>query len=269
MLTNLLDPLPHKSANDQSAEIGSIPYPSLRKFCLMHQEIVEPLLIFCTHGIRMKDTRCCSMVVRLFLSLVPEFQSNHNSASRQTSQTQSPGHDPKEEVPLTDTSPVSPEIASHIREYISTEVLKACITSFHEGYFVEVQKELASLIAAIIVYYSPVTSTPKDVLSQLPNINLAELQKLEAYTAKPGSHTRQQRAIVLEVLKDLKGVSMSEMGKLPKNSGIGSRNRKTTRSKMAQQFMTDNSAQQGQQTTRGEKRATPDALDGVSYLFQG
>lgn len=236
----------------------------------MHQEIVEPLLVFCCHGIRVRDTRCCSMVLRLFISLVPEF-SLEPLASKKTPATQGGQNG---SVPI-DTSPASQEIASVIREYISTEVLQACVTSFHEPYFVDLQKELASLIAAIIVYYSPITPTPRDVLLSLPNVNPGDLDRLGAYSTKPGSHTRQQRGIVLEMLKDLKGVSVSEMGKLSKSAGLGSsnRNKKTHRTKMAQAFMdATTQADQGggrageMNEGRGE---TPDALDGVSNLFDG
>ena len=256
-----------RAQNDEGVEGETKSYPSLRKFCLIHQEIVEPLLIFCTHGIRWRDTRCCSMTLRLFLSLVPEFHLGPGQPQRKD--VPSPGADSREGSVLVDTSPVSPEIAGLIREYISTEVLKSCITSFHDGYFVEVQKELASLIAAIIVYYSPITATPRDVLLQLPNINPQELQRLEAYVEKPGSHTRQQRAIVLDLLRDLKGVSVSEMGKLPKSNGFGlvRTNKKSGRSKMAQQFMTTESSQPSLAAMPPQRRATPDGLESVSNLF--
>lgn len=241
-------------------------YPSLRRFCLTHQEVVEPLLVFCTHGIRVRDSRCCTMILRLFISLVPEFHLVDGQLPKSVLQS------PMEAHLATDRFPIPPEISSAIREYISLDVLKACITSFHEPYFVELQKDLAALIATIVVYYSPITSSPRDVLLSLPNVNVSDLDRLSTYMAKPGAHTRQQRALVLDLLKDLKGVSVSEMGKLPKSSGFGGSNRKrTNRSKMAQQFMSDQ--QSGQDSTRSgmnvARRATPDALEGVSNLFEG
>ncbi|EWZ01667.1 hypothetical protein FOYG_01215 [Fusarium oxysporum NRRL 32931] len=241
-------------------------YPSLRRFCLTHQEVVEPLLVFCTHGIRVRDSRCCTMILRLFISLVPEFHLVDGQLPKSVLQS------PMEAHLATDRFPIPPAISSAIREYISLDVLKACITSFHEPYFVELQKDLAALIATIVVYYSPITSSPRDVLLSLPNVNMADLDRLSTYIAKPGAHTRQQRALVLDLLKDLKGVSVSEMGKLPKSSGFGGSSRKrTNRSKMAQQFMSDQ--QSGQDSTRSgmnvARRATPDALEGVSNLFEG
>ncbi len=211
------------------------------------------------------------MTLRPFISLVPEFQQNAGQGLKKS-------HDEAESGAVNAEAgapAISPEIATAIREYISSDVLKACLTSFHEPYFVEVQKELASLIAAIYVHYSPSTMTPRNVLLSLPNINAAELERLNPYMAKPGSHSRQQRAIVLEILKDLKGVSVSEMGKLAKNIGglDGSgRIKRPGRSKMAQGFMTapagqSNGATRIDQVT-GDRKTTPDALDGVYADFR-
>ncbi|KAF7555043.1 hypothetical protein G7046_g6656 [Stylonectria norvegica] len=265
-------PLKSQSFQGEAEAESQEAFPTLRRFCLLHQEVVEPLLVFCTHGIRMRDTRCCSMILRLFISLVPEFQGGEGQAPKAV--TQNPHDGPEQSTPA-DSYPVSPAIAAVIREYISLDVLKACITSFHEPYFVELQKELAALIAAIVVYYSPITTTPRDVLLSLPNVNPADLDRLSAYMPKPGSHTRQQRAVVLDLLKDLKGVSVSEMGKLPKSSGFGSlsRSKRTNRSKMAQQFMNEPAAS-GPGSTRsggmaGVRGATPDGLEGISGLFEG
>ncbi|CCF39713.1 hypothetical protein CH063_10477 [Colletotrichum higginsianum] len=68
----------------------------------------------------------------------------------------------------------------------------------------------------------------------LPNIRQADLDRLNEFSSKPASHTRQQRALVLDLLKDLKGVSIAEMGKLPKNGGFGP-SKRSNRSKMAQE----------------------------------
>ncbi|KAK1971808.1 ARM repeat-containing protein [Colletotrichum sublineola] len=243
-------------------------YPSLRKFCLMQSTIVEPLLLFCTHAIRMRDTRCCSIILRVFRSIVPDFHLTDTLSPKAIPQDGLEAGQSNRD-PHLDTTPISPEAATAIREYIASDVLRACITSFHEPYFVDLQKDLASLIAAIVVYYSPVTSTPRDVLMSLPNIRQADLDRLNEFSPKPASHTRQQRALVLDLLKDLKGVSIAEMGKLPKNSSFG-RGKKSNRSKMAQEFMTP----ANETRTRGggvadAGRATPDALEGVADLFEG
>ena len=89
--------------------------------------------------------------------------------------------------------------------------------------------------------------------------------------AKPGSHSRQQRQIVLDMLKDVKGISVSEMGKMPKSTGFETdRSRKGTRSKMAQQFMSEQpmSGTGGSRTDANGRQDTPDALESVSNLFE-
>jgi exportin-5 len=274
-LTYFPDPPLVRAENDP--QTGSLrKYPSLRKFCLMQSMIVEPLLLFATHAIRMRDSRCCSIILRVFRSIVPEFAV---TAETQSPKAQQPLPAPGEEheaLPnsaagdqYTDTTPLPPEVASVIREYISSDVLRACITSFHEPYFVDLQKELAALIAAIIVYYSPLTKTPKEVLLSLPNVKASDVDRLDEFTAKPASHTRQQRALVLDLLKDLKGVSIAEMGKLPNSAGFGSssRSKKTGRTKMVQELMTEPPRIAGNGAVGPSDRGIPDALEGVADLF--
>lgn len=249
----------------------------------MQSTIVEPLLVFCTHAIRMRDTRCCSIILRVFRSIVPEFHLNEAAPPKPQLPPTNP-HDGPEisgtlaEDPYLDTSPIPQEAASAIREYISSDVLRACVTSFHEPYFVDLQKELASLIAAIIVYYTPLTGTPRDVLLSLPNVKASDIDRLSDYMTRPGSHTRQQRALVLDLLKDLKGVSISEMGKLPKSTGFStsstpSRSKRSGRSKMTQEFMSEQppdrgAAGQGNGVAGPGRGTTPDMLDGVANLFE-
>lgn len=212
------------------------------------------------------------MILRLFISLVPEFSAEPPGAKKaQQAISDRTGSGVKGF--LMDTTPVSAEIAQVLREYISRDILQACITSFHEPYFVDLQKDLASLIASIVVYYSPITMTPADVLLSLPDVNKTDLERLGSYASRPGHHTRQQRAIVLEMLKDLKGVSVSEMGKLPKSTGFGNSNRgkRPPRSKMAQAFLeAPAGSSEGYAPAshpNGVRGGTPEALEGMSNLF--
>lgn len=246
----------------------------------MQSSIVEPLLLFCAHAIRMHDGRCCGVVLRVFRSIVPEFHMvetvppEHGSAA---------GRDPAQKGTAhgqVDNFPVPQATANAVREFISNEVLKACITSLHEPYFVDVQKDIGSLIAYILVYFSPLTSTPKEVLLSLPDMKAHEVDHTIANLMRPGLSARQQRAMVLDLLKDLKGVSISEMGKLSKSGGVkaggGRSGKRSTRSKMAQEFMTaptsvpaavDASGGGDGAAAGGDSRRTPD-LEGVSGLFQ-
>ncbi len=243
---------------------ASTKYPPLRKFCLMNPAIAVPLLVFCSHAIRMHDGRCCGVVLRVFRSIVPEF-----SPSDLSKAIKDPGHT----APLEDF-PIPEDTAREIREFISTDVLKAAISSLHDPYFVDSQRDLGALIAYILAYYSALTPTPRNILISLPNIKAEDVDKTIQHVSQPGMHSRQQRALVLELLEDLKGVSISEMGKLTKGLGAApgsSRgNKKSTRSKMAQEFMTPNAgpgadgvAGVGGSTGRNK---TPD-LEGVAGMF--
>lgn len=241
-------------------------YPSLRNFCLMHSSIVEPLLVFCTRIIETKDTRCCSVMLRVLKSIIPEFDIISPSlpgligADRGT---ESKGH----------SNPWVPaNTASAIREYISRDIVMACVTSLHEPYFVEQQKELASLIATIVVHYNHLSTTARDILVSLPNIKPDDVDRGIEFMVTHGTRSRAQRAVILELLRDLKGVSVSEMGKLSKSIGLPSSqptSRKTTRSMMAQKFMTapesTNYSTVGT-STNGDNNIS--GLDGLAGLFE-
>jgi exportin-5 len=274
MVADFLDPARAVEV-DKGAESRHHPpttsrHPSLRKFCLMQSQIVEPLLLFCMHAISMRDGRCCGVVLRVFRSIVPEFcvpESGDNGTSE--------GHHPHTESKPTNPFPIPPETSSAIREFISSDVLKSCISSLHDPYFVESQKDIGALIATILVNYSSATLTPRDVLMSLPNIKEQDVLQTIEYISRPGMAHRQQRSLVLDLLKDLKGVSISEMGKLSKGmpSKSESRFKRPQRSKMAQQFMTapgpsgmagDVAAAAGTE----DSRKTPD-LDGVASMFEG
>ncbi|KAL8405067.1 hypothetical protein RB594_009812 [Gaeumannomyces avenae] len=268
MVADFLDP--QRTNPEASGPSAPHPqaFPTLRKFCLMQSAIVEPLLLFCVHAIRMRDSRCCGVVLRVFRYIVPEF-----SASERRAQDGGNGPSPATKGHVPDEFPIPQETAGAIREFVSSEVLMACITSMHEPYFVDLQKELAALIASILAHYCAFTETPKRVLLSLPGLKEVDVVTAIEYVSRPGLNPRQQRAVVLDLLKDLKGVSVSEMGKLSRAGGFGGESgrggKKAGRSKMAQEFMTapvlgsNASGVAGQGAARGN---SPD-LEGVAGLF--
>lgn len=237
-----------KSGKDQDGN-SDTKYPSLRKFCLMHSDIVSKLLVFGSHAIQMHDGRSCGVMLRVFRSIVPEFLTG-------------PTKPPKE----ADAGfPIPEETAREIREFISSEVLRAAITSLHDTYFVESQKEIGALIATVLVSYCPLTPTPRSILSSLPGVNVEEVDWAINFISRPGQHSRQQRAVVLDLLKDLKGVSISEQGKLAKSVvPAKAPAKKTGRSKMAQDFMTPNEGGNGGGSSN--RRQSPN-LEGVAGMF--
>lgn len=149
----------------------------------------------------MRDTRSCSYITRVLRSLVSEFSD--------------------------DT-----DIAVDVREFISTEVLKACITSLHDSYFVDLHKDLAQLIASILHTYTPKTQTPRTILLSLPSMTSERVDRALNQLAKTQPNTRQQRALILDLLAGLRGVSISEQGKIAKPDT------KKLRSAMQERYMT-------------------------------
>jgi exportin-5 len=220
-------PIDAKEASTYRPDERPNAYPTMRQFCLTNPSILEPILLFCTHAIRMCDSRSCGVVLRVFRSIVPEFARTSASASD-----------------------------SSVREFVSTEVLKACITSLHEPYFVDLQKDLAQLIASILIYYSPLTQTPRSILLSLPGLGEKSVDQTIDYVSRVGIQPRQQRALVLDLLKDLKGVSISEQGRISKSAQTV----RKERSKMQEQFMKVDDAS----TRRG---GSPD-LEGVAGMFE-
>lgn len=170
--------------------------PLLSELVLSDPSILEPLLLFCTHALRMRDSRCCSTICKVFRNVIPIFASTSGTAV------------------------VSAETAQQVREFICTEVLKACITSLNEPYFADLQKDLAALIAQIVLLYSAKTSTPRAILLSLPDMPEAKVDKAIHRVCK-AQNERQQRALVLELLEGVRGVSIHEQGKVDRGKLAG------------------------------------------------
>ncbi|KAJ3569516.1 hypothetical protein NPX13_g6056 [Xylaria arbuscula] len=263
LVADFLDPAKKNISKDQNGTSEELrKYPSLRNFCLMHSTIVEPLLVFCTRVIGVKDTRCCSIMLRVLKTVVPEFETVVVDPN-------TPMKNP--DAKSLDNAWIPANTASVIREYVSRDIIMACVTSLHEPYFVEQQKELAALIATIVVSYRYHSTTARDILVSLPNMKAEEVDKGIEFMIKGATSFRGQRAVILELLRDLKGVSVSEMGKLTKSVGLPSLQRtskKPTRSMMAQKFMTaPDSMHDGTEGTNANGDNT-NGLDGIAGLFQ-
>ncbi|RAL10804.1 karyopherin MSN5 [Aspergillus homomorphus CBS 101889] len=234
MVASLLDPQrgdPDEELADPSAlQPAPALSDSIRHFILSSPEIFEPVMLFCTHALRMRDTRCCSIITRVIRSILQDFAPPNNT-------------------PTTIT----------IREFISSEVLKACITSVHEPYFVDMQKDLAQLIASIWVLYGSSSPTPRAVIMSLPGMTEQRVANAEAALVR-STAARQQRALILDLLESLRGVSIAEQGKI-----LGSREeRRKARSALQERYMT--SEMEGQQNQKVDINDGPD-LAGVADLF--
>ena len=195
----------------------------MRSFILETPSILKPVILFCTHALEMHDTRSCGIITRVLRSLIQDFLG---------------------------TAPV----AVDVREFISNEVLKACITSLHDPYFVDTQSDLAQLIASIVVMYSGRTETPRKILLSLPEMRADKVDRTILRLCKAQHNNRQQRALVLDLLESLRGVSVGEQGRLPKPDP------KKVRSAMQERYMNvDN-----QPGVRKEQ--SPD-LGGIADMF--
>ncbi|KAG9734949.1 nuclear import and export protein Msn5, partial [Aureobasidium melanogenum] len=204
------------------------PQPSqltMRALVLSEPSVLEPLILFCTHALRMRDSRCCTLICRILRSILPTF--------------------------VADAPP-----APQVREFISTEVLKACITSLNEPYFVDVQRDLANLIANIVALYSPLSSTARDVLLSLPDMGQQKVNHAIERIVGTSSE-RTQRILVLELLEGVRGVSIHEAGKIDR------RDTKAKRSAMQQQYM------EVEQKPAGGKREQSPKLEGMAEMFGG
>lgn len=207
---------------------------SLRDSLLSELQILEPLLLFCSHAMTFRDTRSCAVIVRTVRSIVPHFASADSI------------HDPT---------------AAAIREFVATEVLKAAITSLHDGYFVDVQKDLAALIGTIWVAYGlpthvaaevreeqngddgppmqpahdrpPLTQSVRNLFLGLPGMSEQRVDGVAgklAMTGGVGGQHRQQRALVLGLMEGLRGVRISELGNFDRDDA-------KERSKLQEKYM--------------------------------
>ena len=223
LLASLLDPLrDHRTVEQQplhnSDDLNAInaPKSSLREFLLSELSVLEPLLLFCAHAMTYRDTRSNTIVTRTLRSIVPHFAT------------------PESRDDATSTA---------IREFIASEILRAAITSLHDGYFADVQKDIAGLIATIWVAYGlpthvaattsddnlqiqpahdrpPLTQSVHNLLLSLPGMTE---QRVDAVAVKLGTtggvmgSNRQQRALILGLMEGLRGVRISELGKFDRD----------------------------------------------------
>lgn len=213
----------------------------IRDFVLSTPEVFKSLILFCTHTLQMHDNRCCSTITKVLRSIISSF--------------------------------IIPDSALHaeVREFISTDVLKAAIISLHDPYFVDTQTDLAQLIASIIKRYSPLTDTPRQVFLQLPGLEHNNVDEAIHRICKDAS-SRVQRAVILKLLENLRGVTISEQGRIVKaKTANGVDSRKPARSSLVERYA---SADAGKEVgldgsgaiTVVKKENSPD-LNGVADMF--
>ncbi|KAJ4290974.1 karyopherin [Kalmusia sp. IMI 367209] len=152
--------------------------PPMCDFILNAPEVLEPILLFCNTCIHVRDTRSVNTTVRVLRMLLPRFREK-----------------------------------SPIRDYFCNDILKNAIISLHEPYFVDCQKDLASLIAGIIHLDNQI---PRSIILSLPGMGDQSRvdRKLDKLHSANRNDERQQRSIVLDLLSSVRGVSIHEQGKI-------------------------------------------------------
>ena len=179
---------------------------SMADFILSNQQILEPLMMFTTQSLTFKDTKATQVMLVAAQRIVPAFAGNQN---------------------------FSDEVAASIREYISDEMLKAAITAVNDGYFADYQQYYAQLIAVIWLTYGlpahvpstpdqpaherpAFTETPRNLLLSLPNMTEAKVNAAAQSLLKEGiaAKPRKLRAIIMHLLEGVRGVRVSDLGKI-------------------------------------------------------
>ncbi|KAF2018354.1 ARM repeat-containing protein [Aaosphaeria arxii CBS 175.79] len=167
------------SRSDLSRQEGQAPNEvPMHHFILTTSSVLEPILLFCNSTLRVRDTRSVVTIVRALRNLLPRFREK-----------------------------------SPIRDFFCDEIFKNAITSLHEPYFVDCQKDLAILIAGIIHLDEDI---PRNILLSLPG--MGDVYRVDRRLARlrgaNRSDERLQRSIILDLLSSVRGVSIHEQGKI-------------------------------------------------------
>lgn len=168
----------------------------MRDYILSCDAVLEPIILFCIHALRMHDQRCCGMIIRVFRQIIPQFVK---------------GREAIREIICREVMVASIEVR--------LTLLVSCTTtnkwqSLHDDYFVDVQKDLAQLIASVCIHYSPVSKTPRDILTSLPNIDHNKIDFVIKKLMSGNLTLRVQRSLILDLLEKLRGVAIAEKGKI-------------------------------------------------------
>lgn len=205
IITSWIDPSRELKVSTAKRIVNKSDY-SLRNFVLSNRTILEPLLMFCTHSIEYKDTKTCSTMIPSLCKFVPAF----------STETHLQGSD-----------------AAAVREFMSTEMLKAAISSLNDGYFADYHQHLAVLIALIWVSFglpahvaatetqppherAAWTETPRNVMLSIPGLSATKIDEAGTKLAHltVAGKQRTMRAIILNLLESVRGVRVSELGKI-------------------------------------------------------
>lgn len=210
LVAKLLEPdRPPSSARHGNGDSGTLPRSSqaedpisVRELMLTDSTILAPLVLSCTNMLQVPDTRCCGTISQVLSSIVPRFGS---SASP--------------EGPASD--PAVSAARAQICHFICNNILRTAITSLNDARFVDCQDKLAGLIASIVTHFASMTPDVRDVLYSLPSMQAERVDMAikRLLSGPERSSERRARAVVLELLDGVRGVSIAEAGKLDMMAG--------------------------------------------------
>ena len=228
---------------------------SMREYVLSNTQVLEPLLAFCTHSLNFKDTKAAHTMITTVMRIVPAY----------TSESHLQGEDVRS-----------------VREYISEEIMKAAIMALHDGYYADYQQYYAQLIATIWLSYGlpmhvpptetqpahdrpPLTNTPRNVLLRLPGMVESKVDAAAEKLLQDGglyAKSKKIRAVLLNLLEGVRGVRISELGKIDDR---GARSRILEKYK-AREAVGMQGIEEGIKREEGEGGVD---LGGVSEMFGG
>lgn len=180
---------------------------TMREFILSNLHILDRLIVFVTHSLAFRDTRSCVTMLGAAQRLVLSFASDQFLSGQE---------------------------AAAVREFLSTDMLKTAITCLNDGYFADQQRDYAQLIAMIWLSYGlpahvtasettpahdrpALTATPRSVILSLPGMTEEKVDKAAAQLLQEGAggpRSKKLRAIILSLLEGVRGVRLSELGKI-------------------------------------------------------
>jgi len=193
--------------------------PPLRNLLINDESTLSPILEFLTAALAIQDTRCVTFITQIIRSLIPLFLPPKQSSTPTSPTTSSdPSDNPPPKNPPSALPQMNPDLQHFARNHIATSTFQTALTSLHEPYFVDIQRELASLLSSIIHYYSPHTdNAPGRILLTISSLDPNKVEQAVGRivnSQRSGSGEKEQRGVVLDLLEGIKGVRVSEVGKV-------------------------------------------------------
>ncbi|KAJ3230736.1 hypothetical protein HDU81_004277 [Chytriomyces hyalinus] len=96
-------------------------------------------------------------------------------------------------------------------QYLGQTVMHTCLELFHEGYFQEIHNEAAVLMCDIYTLLRQENCPAAfETLVALPGMSVEKLQAFDVAFMQPGKMKRDQHILLKDILKNIKGASLSE-----------------------------------------------------------